>query len=180
MELKLANPAPLGLLGLGMTIVLIAFHFAFGWPIEALIWTMCIFFAGLVAYIVGVFEFLTGNTFGTMAFFSAGTFFLTFSVFHLFVKWGWAAMPAQGMLVSYFILWGAAFFFMWVALRAGKKPFDLQLFFITVFILFFLIGIFFAVGKPTSLKLIIGYEGIATGVIGMYVALSHLIAGMKA
>lgn len=179
MELKLANPAPLGLLALGMTIFLIALHFAFGWPIGALVWTMCILYAGLVAYIVGVFEFLTGNTFGTMAFFAAGTFFLTFALFHHFVTWGWAAMPAQGMLVAYFLLWGIAFLFMWIALLVGKKPIELQLFFIGVFVLFFLIGIFFAAGKPMPLKLLIGYEGMITGIIGMYVGLSHLIAGMK-
>jgi succinate-acetate transporter protein len=180
MEFKLANPAPAGLLGLGITIFLIALHFAFGLPIGAVIWTMCIFYAGIFAYIIGFFEFLTGNTFGTMAFFSAGTFFLTFAFFHLFVKWGWAVMPAHGMLVTYFLLWGVAFFFMWVALFLGKKPKDLQSFFIAVFVLFFLIGIFFATGKPTGLKLFIGYEGMLTGIIGMYVAFSHLIAGMKA
>ena len=70
MNQKLANPAPLGLMGFGMTTVLLNIHNAGFFPIGSMILAMGIFYGGLTQIIAGILEFKTGNTFGMTAFIS--------------------------------------------------------------------------------------------------------------
>ncbi len=67
-ENKLANPAPLGLMGFGMTTVLLNIHNAGFFPMDTMILAMGIFYGGLAQIIAGIMEFKKGNTFGTTAF----------------------------------------------------------------------------------------------------------------
>ncbi len=74
---KLANPAPLGLMGFGMTTVLLNIHNAGFFPVSAVVLAMGIFYGGIAQIIAGIMEFKKGNTFGTTAFTSYGLFWLT-------------------------------------------------------------------------------------------------------
>ena len=65
---KLANPAPLGLMGFGMTTVLLNIHNAGFFPISAMILAMGLAYGGLAQVIAGILEFKKGNTFGLTAF----------------------------------------------------------------------------------------------------------------
>src|SRR5512135_282022 len=76
-ETKLANPAPLGLAGFGMTTVLLNIHNAGFFPIGTMILAMGIFYGGIAQIIAGILEFKKGNTFGMTAFCSYGSFWLT-------------------------------------------------------------------------------------------------------
>ena len=69
-----ANPAPLGLLGFGMTTVLLNMHNAGLYPLGSMILAMGLAYGGLAQVIVGIMEFKKGNTFGTVAFSSYGLF----------------------------------------------------------------------------------------------------------
>ena len=71
---KLANPAPLGLLGFGVTTVLLNLVNAGAIPLDTVILAMGIAYGGLAQVIVGIMEFKKGNTFGTVAFLSYGLF----------------------------------------------------------------------------------------------------------
>ena len=71
---KLANPAPLGLLGFGLTTVLLNLHNAGFFPLDTMILAMGLAYGGLAQVIVGVMEFKKGNTFGMVAFTSYGLF----------------------------------------------------------------------------------------------------------
>ena len=71
---KLANPAPLGLLGFGLTTVLLNLHNAGLFPLDTMILAMGLAHGGLAQVIVGIMEFKKGNTFGTVAFSSYGLF----------------------------------------------------------------------------------------------------------
>ena len=71
---KLANPAPLGLLGFGLTTVLLNLHNASLFPLDTMILAMGLAYGGLAQVIVGAMEFKKGNTFGTVAFTSYGLF----------------------------------------------------------------------------------------------------------
>jgi hypothetical protein len=53
---KLANPAPLGLMGFGTTTVLLNIHNAGFFPIGSMILAMGIFYGGLAQVIAGVLE----------------------------------------------------------------------------------------------------------------------------
>src|SRR3970040_605348 len=74
---KLANPAPLGLLGFGMTTVLLNLHNAGVFPLGSMILGMGIFYGGIAQIIAGVMEWRKGNAFGTTAFVSYGFFWLS-------------------------------------------------------------------------------------------------------
>lgn len=74
MNEKLANPAPLGLLGFGMTTVLLNRHNAGFYPLNSMILAMGLAYGGLAQVIAGIMEFKKGNTFGTVAFSSYGLF----------------------------------------------------------------------------------------------------------
>lgn len=52
-----ANPAPLGLLGFGMTTVLLNIHNAGYFPMNTMILAMGIFFGGMAQVIAGIMEF---------------------------------------------------------------------------------------------------------------------------
>ena len=73
---KKANPAPLGLLGFGMTTVLLSLHNAGVTPLDGVTLMMGIFCGGIAQVIAGILEYGNGNTFGTVAFTLYGIFWL--------------------------------------------------------------------------------------------------------
>ena len=68
----LANPAPLGLMGFGMTTVLLNIHNAGFFVLGSMILAMGIFYGGMAQIIAGILEYRKGNTFGVTAFSSYG------------------------------------------------------------------------------------------------------------
>ena len=72
-----ANPAPLGLMGFGMTTFLLNIHNAGFYPVGSMILSMGFFYGGLAQIIAGIMEFRNGNTFATTAFTSYGIFWWT-------------------------------------------------------------------------------------------------------
>ena len=77
MDNKLANAGPLGLMGFGMTTVLLNIHNAGFFPLSAVVLAMGIFYGGIAQIIAGIMEYKKGNTFGTTAFTSYGLFWLS-------------------------------------------------------------------------------------------------------
>lgn len=71
-----ANPAPLGLLGFGMTTVLLNIHNAGFFPVNSMIMGMGLFVGGLAQVIAGVQEWKKNNTFGATAFTAYGFFWI--------------------------------------------------------------------------------------------------------
>ena len=60
-----ANPAPLGLMGFGMTTVLLNLHNAGFFEVGAMIIAMGFFYGGMAQVFAGIMEFRKANTFGT-------------------------------------------------------------------------------------------------------------------
>ena len=56
-----ANPAPLGLMGFGMTTVLLNIHNAGFFPVTTAILAMGIFYGGIAQIIAGILEFRKGK-----------------------------------------------------------------------------------------------------------------------
>src|SRR5215472_3982277 len=67
-----ANPAPLGLLGFGMTTVLLNLHNAGFYELNSMILAMGICYGGAAQIVAGIMEWRKGNTFATTAFLSYG------------------------------------------------------------------------------------------------------------
>ena len=72
-----SNPAPLGLLGFGMTTVLLNIANAGYYAFNTMVLGMGLCYGGIAQIIAGIQEWKKGNTFGATAFTSYGLFWLS-------------------------------------------------------------------------------------------------------
>ncbi len=167
-----ANPAPLGLMGFGMTTVLLNLHNAGLFGLGTMILAMGIFYGGVGQVIAGVLEWKKGNTFGTTAFTSYGLFWLTLVGLITMPKMG-LGNPAEGhAMVAYLIMWGLFTGVMFIGTLKLNRA--LQFIFGSLTILFFLLAIGDYTGNVT-IKHIAGYEGIVCGGSAIYTALAQVL-----
>lgn len=172
MESKLANPAPLGLMGFGMTTVLLNIHNAGFFPISSMILAMGIFYGGIAQIIAGVMEFKKGNTFGTTAFTSYGLFWLTLVALIIMPKMGLADPTPHAYMGWYLLMWGIFTLFMFVGTLKGNKV--LQFIFFSLTVLFFLLAVRDFTGSHL-IGTIAGWEGIVCGASAFYLAMAEVI-----
>ena len=172
MENKLANPAPLGLMGFGMTTVLLNIHNAGFFPLGSMILAMGIFYGGIAQVIAGIMEFKKGNTFGTTAFTSYGLFWMTLVFLIVFPKIGWLEGPPTSFMAWYLFMWGLFTFFMWIGTFGNNRA--LQFIFLTLWILFLLLAIRDWSGSKL-VGTIAGFEGIVCGLSAIYLAMAEVI-----
>ena len=192
---KSANPAPLGLLGFGMTTVLLNFvHNARLGPVDAMILGMGIFYGGLAQIIAGILEYKKGNTFGTTAFTSYGLFWLSFVALNWlgvrdvarlgvmpFLGGATPWIVSQEAFAAYFFMWGLFTFAMFFGTLKVNRA--LQFVFMSLAILFFLLAVKSALLAYTSLTAtnlelftrVIGAEGIICGFSAIYLALAEVL-----
>jgi len=168
----LANPAPLGLMGFGMTTVLLNIHNAGFFKLGSMILAMGVFYGGVAQIIAGIMEFKKGNTFGTTAFTSYGLFWLTLVFLITFPIMGWLEGPPAGFMGWYLFMWGLFTFFMWIGTFGKNRA--LQTVFLTLWILFFLLAIEHWSGSSV-VGHIAGYEGIICGLSAIYLAMAEVI-----
>ncbi len=166
-----ANPAPLGLLGFGLTTILLNLHNAGFFPINAMIIGMGLFYGGLAQIVAGLMEWKKGNTFGTTAFLSYGFFWLSLVAIWILPKLGITA-PADPLSMGYYLfLWGFLTFTFFVCTRRINRA--LQLVFGTLTLLFVLL----ALGNITGSQLILtvaGFVGIICGLLAFYTAVAQV------
>src|ERR1700757_5069113 len=86
------NPAPLGLLGFGMTTVLLNLHNAGFYELNSMILAMGICYGGAAQIIAGIMEWRKGNTFATTAFLSYGLFWLSLVTLIIPPQFRWGAL----------------------------------------------------------------------------------------
>jgi len=139
---KLANPAPLGLLGFGITTVLLNLVNAGAFPADTMILAMGLAYGGLAQVIVGIMEFRKGNTFGTVAFTSYGLFWWSLVLLLVLPQLsffsGFSA-PSTAAMAAYFTMWGIFTFGMFFGTLKANRA--LQFVFISLTILFFMLTI---------------------------------------
>ncbi len=167
-----ANPAPLGLMGFGMTTVLLNLHNAGFFGFGSMIMAMGICYGGIAQVIAGVQEWKKGNTFGATAFTSYGFFWLSLVVLKLLPQTGLAAAPAVSAMVAYLIMWGI--FTGVLFLGTLKINRSLQVVFGSLTLLFFLLALG-DITENTVIKTITGFEGIFCGLSAIYAGLAQVI-----
>ena len=170
---KLANPAPLGLMGFGMTTVLLNLHNSGFFDLGTMILAMGISYGGLAQIIAGILEYKKGNTFGMTAFSSYGLFWLTL-VGLIFIPniIPEVVAPNSTAMVAYFFMWGLFTFMMFISTLKKNKA--LQFVFISLSILFWLLSLSEFTGSST-VTIIAGYEGIICGLSAVYLAMAEVI-----
>ncbi|MBW6515315.1 MAG: acetate uptake transporter [Candidatus Cloacimonetes bacterium] len=172
MENKLANPAPLGLMGFGMTTVLLNIHNAGFFPISAMILSMGIFYGGMAQIFAGIMEFKKGNSFATTAFTSYGLFWISLVFIWVFPKLGWSQETPLAYMGWYLFMWGLFTFFMWIGTFGKNRA--LQFVFLSLTILFWLLAIRDWTGNEL-IGIIAGWEGIICGLSAIYLAMAEII-----
>jgi succinate-acetate transporter protein len=101
-----ANPAPLGLLGFGLTTVLLNLHNAGFFAMGSMILGMGIFYGGLAQVIAGIMEWKKNNLFGMVAFTSYGLFWLSLVALLVLPRLGLADSPSNVAMTAYLAMWG--------------------------------------------------------------------------
>lgn len=168
----IANPAPLGLMGFGMTTILLNIHNAGFFELDAMILAMGIFYGGLAQVIAGIMEFKKNNTFGATAFTSYGFFWLALVGLNILPIMGYGEAAGSLSMAAFLFMWGLFTFFMFIGtLRINKA---LQVVFGTLTILFFLLAIGNFTGSSVILT-IAGYEGIICGFSAIYAAMAQVL-----
>ncbi|MEA2055123.1 MAG: acetate uptake transporter [Candidatus Thermoplasmatota archaeon] len=174
--MKLANPAPLGLMGFGITTVLLNIHNASpgSFPLGSMVLAMGIFYGGMAQIFAGLLEYKKGNTFGVTAFTSYGLFWLSLVALlimpDIISSGTYAGATGPEFMGWYFFMWGL--FTMMMFISTLKANTGLQAVFFTLFVLFYLLAL-------RDWGMIsgrwIGIEGIICGLIAIYVAMAEVI-----
>ena len=181
MSEKLANAAPLGLLGFGLTTVLLNPVNIVLFPLDSMILAMGLVYGGIAQVIVGIMEYRRGNTFGTTTFTSYGLFWLSLVI--LIVLPNTAVFtgiktPTGTAMGAYFIMWGIFSFAMFFGTLKANRA--LQFVFISVTVLFFLLAARDLTGNAALLgnfKIdeLAGYEGIICGSSAIYLGIAEVL-----
>jgi succinate-acetate transporter protein len=181
MSEKLANPAPLGLLGFGMTTVLLNLHNAGFFPLDTMILAMGLAYGGLAQVIVGIMEYKKGNTFGTVAFTSYGLFWWSLVLLLVLPKtslFTGLSAPTETAMAAYFFMWGLFTFAMFFGTLKTNRA--LQLVFMSLTILFFMLTIRDLTANPTlfgtfTWNNLTGIEGVICGLSAVYLAIAEVL-----
>jgi succinate-acetate transporter protein len=185
---KKANPGPLGLLGFGMTTVLLNLHNAEVIGLTVVIVAMGFALGGLAQIIAGILEFRGGNTFGGTAFTAYGLFWWSLifiwvnpaSTTALFESMaggdGSRYIPAadEKSMGFYLLLWGIFTLFMFIGTLKHNRA--TQVVFLSLAILFFGLALGDFTGNAT-VHVVSGWIGIFCGASAIYNALGQVVNG---
>lgn len=161
------NPAPLGLLGFGITTVLLNIHNAGFIGMNSMILGMGIFVGGLAQVIAGIQEWKKNNTFGATAFTAYGMFWIALVGILLIPKttFGAAFAPDSTSMGVFLMMWGVFTFIMFMGTFRLNRM--LQVVFFTLTVLFVLLAVA-EFTESQSITAVAGYEGIFCGLAAMY------------
>ncbi|MGI6672421.1 MAG: acetate uptake transporter [Christensenellales bacterium] len=168
---NIANPAPLGLLGFGMTTLLLNLHNAGLIPLSIVIVAMGFALGGAAQIIAGVMEFKKNNVFGATAFTAYGFFW--WSLIMIWIK-PYPSIQAADLTSMgwYLLLWGIFTLLMFVGtLRQGR---GLQVVFASLAALFFLLAIGDFSGN-VNITRIGGWVGMFCGASAVYCSLAQVL-----
>jgi succinate-acetate transporter protein len=163
-----ANPAALGLVGFGLTTVLLSLINAGILPKggEGVVLPLALAYGGLIQIIAGLFEFQVKNTFGMTAFLSYGAFWWWFALLLLFAGNKIIDISAAGPTIGVaLMLWGVLTLYLWIS--TFKLSRILFAIFLTLWVTFFLLGLGAALHMP-MLSTLGGYLGLVCGTLAMY------------
>lgn len=167
-----ANPAPLGLMGFGLTTILLNLHHAGFIRSGSGVLAMGIFCGGVAQVVAGVMEWKKRNTFGTVAFTAYGLFWLSLVALLLMPRFGLADAEDRSGMAAYLFVWGIFTVVLFVATLKMNRAIMIVFFALTI--LFFLLAIADATASAVLQK-VAGYEGIACGLGAMYIGAAQMV-----
>ena len=166
------NPAPLGLMGFGMTTVLLNLQNAGLFTLGSMILAMGIFYGGIAQLIAGSMEWKKGNTFATTAFCSYGLFWLSLVALIMIPSMGLGEKTSPTAMAAYLAMWGLFTAVMFIGTLRFNRA--MQVVFATLAILFFLLALGELTGN-SAITQIAGWVGILCGFSAIYTALAQVV-----
>ena len=173
LKTKVANPGPLGLLGFGMTTVLLNLHNAGLLPLSIVIVAMGIALGGLAQIIAGIRELCQGNTFGGTAFTAYGLFWWSLVLIwtNPFAASGIEAASSVA-LGWYLLLWGIFTGFMFIGTLKHNRATQVVFGSLTVLFVLLALGDFTGIH---AIHTIAGIVGIFCGLSAIYSAMGQIL-----
>jgi len=172
----MANPAPLGLAGFGLTTVVLSSINAGllagdSASLVAVVVPLAFAFGGVGQIIAGMLEHKSGNTFGTVAFTSYGLFWWWYA----FLLWtagaGWIKAPSPTAIGVTLLMWGVFTLYMWIAtFRLNRAVW-------TVFLLLWITFLLLAggdLGMGTTFRQAGGWIGLITGIAALFTSFAEV------
>jgi len=169
-EIKLSNPGPLGLLGFGMTTVLLNLHNAGFISMSVVIVAMGFALGGAAQIIAGIFELKQGNTFAGTAFTAYGFFWWSLVFILYFPKEGFEPDPTS--MGFYLLIWGVFTLFMFIGTFSHNRITQIVFGSLTVLFLLLAIGDFTGLAWVTTIA---GYVGLICGLSAIYSAVGQVV-----
>jgi len=176
MDNKVANPAVLGLLGYGMSTVLLSLGNSGIYPVDGMVFAMAIFFGGLAQTLVAMMLFRLGDTFGVTAFGGYSFLWLSFAFLNIGAINEWWTITAAGV-GWYLIMW--MIFTIGLTVASTVAPRVLTYVLSLTIVLLGTLGVGAITGNA-AISTFGGYVGIITGGLAMYLAFAFLINEMFA
>lgn len=169
-EAKIANPAPLGLLGFGMTTVLLNLHNAEIIPLSVTIVAMGFALGGTAQIIAGIMEFVNNNVFGATAFTAYGLFWWSL-IFIWSNPFGNDAADLESM-GFYLLLWGIFTLFMSIGTLKHNVATRVVFFSLTALFLLLALADF---SEVHLVHIIAGIVGIFCGCSAIYTSVAQVV-----
>ena len=167
-----ANPAPLGMMGFGLTTILLNLRHVGAVSQGSAILALGIASGGVAQLVAGVMEWRKKNTFGTVAFVGYGLFWLSLGVLLSAPRLGLAGDGDRGGMAAYLFVWGLFSVVLFVATLKMNRAVMVVFFALTV--LFFLLALADATGSDRMLR-VAGWEGILCGLGAIYVGAAQIL-----
>lgn len=178
----LADPAPLGLGGFALTTFVFSIANAGIVPEDTLrlFIPLALFYGGLAQFVAGLFEFRNNNIFGSTAFVSFGTFWISLGVFELFVRQFDLAAPGVRLagLGWFFLAWTIFTVIMWIGSWGVHTALGVAFTVLLATFVLLILAFFTAPsGEPANPGVlhIAGYVGIVTAIIAWYIVAADVI-----
>jgi succinate-acetate transporter protein len=168
-----ANPAPLGLMGFGLTTILLNLHNIGLFGLGSMIIAMGLFYGGAAQIIAGMMEWKKKNTFGTVAFISYGFFWITLVGILTFPKFGLGEAPDANALSSFLFFWG--FFTLILFIGTFRISRALTVVFFLLTLLFFMLGAADML-ESAALKTAAGFVGVICGLSAVYTGAAQILS----
>lgn len=167
---KKMNAGPLGLLGFGLTTVLLNLHNSGLYGLNTMIIAMGIAVGGFMQIVAGILEFKNANNFGGTAFFAYGAFWLSLVLVWIFPPASYATSASA--MGYYFLVWGLFTAVMFIG--TFRHNVITRIVFGSLLLLFILLALInlFAL---SSLTIVAGIVGVFSGLSAIYSASGQIL-----
>ena len=167
-----ANPAPLGMMGFGLTTILLNLQHAGVLAPGSTVVALGITSGGVAQLVAGVMEWRKRNTFGTVAFLAYGLFWLSLVALLVAPRLGLGDAADRAGMAAYLFVWGLFTVVLFVAtLKMNRAVMGV---FFALTILFFLLAVADATASGT-IQRVAGWEGIGCGLGAIYVGAAQVL-----